>query len=110
MSAYNCRQVYRKVKGWNPSKIQGISANKKSARRDSNSIIAEKANKIKEERTLSTVCLQAVYILSFMRKGCQDVCGADTSRLLTAGNSGRNPIKIGMVVDGNALLHQPLDY
>lgn len=49
-------------------KIQGIPANKKSARRDSNSPIIEKANKIKEECTLSTVCLQAVYNITLARK------------------------------------------
>ena len=37
--------------------------NKKSARRDSNSPNVGKATKIKEERTLSKVCLQVVYNL-----------------------------------------------
>ena len=39
-----------------------------STRRDSNSPIIEKANKIKEECTLSTVCLQAVYNITLARK------------------------------------------
>ena len=35
--------------------------NKKSARRDSNQRILKKASKIKEERTLSSLCLQTVF-------------------------------------------------
>lgn len=37
-----------------------FNENRKSARRDSNFILPRKAHKIKEECTLSTVCLQLV--------------------------------------------------
>ena len=55
-----------------------------STRRDSNSTNIGKATKIKEERTLSTVCLQAVYNLEIREESCQGVCGADTFYPFTA--------------------------
>ena len=71
-----------------PVKSRLSAANKKSARRDSNSPNAGKATKIKEERTLSKVCLQAVYNLEIREESCQGVCGADTFYPFTACYSG----------------------
>ena len=59
-----------------------------STRRDSNSPNVGKATKIKEERTLSKVCLQAVYNLEIREESCQGVCGADTFYPFTACYSG----------------------
>ena len=60
-----------------------------SARRDSNSPNVGKATKIKEECTLSNVCLQAVYNLEIRVESCQGVCRADTFYPFTACYSGR---------------------
>ena len=55
-----------------------------STRRDSNSPNVGKATKIKEECTLSNVCLQAVYNLEIRVESCQGVCRADTFYPFTA--------------------------
>ena len=60
-----------------------------STRRDSNSPNVGKATKIKEECTLSNVCLQAVYNLEIRVESCQGVCRADTFYPFTACYSGR---------------------
>ena len=58
-------------------------------RRHSNSPNVGKATKIKEECTLSNVCLQAVYNLEIRVESCQGVCRADTFYPFTACYSGR---------------------
>lgn len=75
---------WRTQKAGTPCKSREFQPLKKSARRDSNSTNIGKATKIKEERTLSTVCLQAVYNLEIREESCQGVCGADTFYPFTA--------------------------
>lgn len=59
-----------------------------TARHNTNFPNVGKATKIKEEHTLSSVCLQAVYNLEIREKSCQGVCGADTFYPFTAFYSG----------------------